>query len=470
MISTSFFVLSPELYNFPAFLKFCRGFWKQFQSKKSVQQYWSGGYQQVISHTQENQSRIQDILAEGSSSAPNAKVIHEKLNRMTQFEILDAVEQFPKFEEIVKTYFPPECERLNINEDKFDRLSSYMRIFGHLIKSINWSETCGEIIENPTRDEKYLKLIAKFCGKSLIGLAIKNQCLNFNANLLSQFQVLEELSIIGERALISDFGCIPSLKRLWLVRCKLQNFYWFSQNFPKLEHIYFVDVDCGLKDDMLIELQKHNPQLKTLVFKFSSTSSITSSVLKNIGTRTPNVEKLNCHFNGDVELEANTVHLSGLHKLEHLDIFNNFKLFSAKALIDSLASEQIPITYLYINGNDVMENLPKLKQLKTVVGVMCSEQALINSIKQMPALEDIHVIKLMAATVPGILQVLQSIQNVKLTLRIKELSIDPNEYSSMLALVKDRHLKVHLYIDDAYIDVEDDVLDSNSQWLEIKYD
>lgn len=467
IIGSSFFVLTPEMYYFRTLLGYCRSLWQKFKYKKSIHCF--SRYQQVRSRIQENQSRIQDILAEGSSIAPNAKIIQDNLIHMTVLEILDAVEKFPKFEEITKKYFASHLEELYIGENRpLDRLSSYIRLFGHLIKSIKWTNS-EENSENQTQDEIFLKLIAKFCGKSLIKFFVENHYLNFNEYLISQFQVLEELWISEAGTLVIEFGSIPSLKTLSLVRVKLQHFDWLSQNFPKLEYIGFCDVDEKL-NDMLIEFQRQNPQLKKIFFNFSDTLSITSSIFKNIGTRTPNLEEIICRFNGDDELEVNTVHLGGLHNLKHLKIYNNFKLFSVQPLIDSLADKQVPIEYLKIIGaHDVMENLPKLKQLKTVKLFSCSEETMINSIKQMSTLEDISVNNLMTATVPGVMQILESIQNSKLRLCIKELSIDSNEYSSMLALVEDRHLKVCICIDDAYIDVDDDILHFNSHRLKISY-
>lgn len=433
----------------------CRTLWDNFHWKKLKEKRKDDIF-----------ADLEDILAQDLESATNTEYIQETLSWMDMDHFLDAAEKYPKFQEIAKKYFPSEQESLSFNGNKldclsFDRLSMYLSLFGHLVKSIEWLEG------NRNMDEKYFKMIAKFCGKTLIKFKIEKHYFNFNK--LAKFQFLEDLCICGVQ--LSDFGSIPSLKKLSLLWPKFTNFDWLSQNFPKLEYIGLGSID-GLKDDMIIDFQKHNPQLRTLFIYVSKRSSITSSIFKDIAVRTPNIEELTYTFTfkDDDELEVNVVHLSGLKKLKHLEILG-VPLFSTKPLIDSLANNAVPIEYFEIriySDSDLVENLPKLKQLKSTCIYECSQETLINSIKEMPCLQKIHVQIFKDATVPGLLQILESVQNVNLTLNsIEKLSIDLNEYNLILTLVKNHHLKVDLYIYDANIDVTHDILEANGNFLKI---
>lgn len=408
---------------------------------------------------------LEDILAQDLASTPNAEYIRENLYRMKMVDFLDAAEKNPKFQEIAKKYFPHTTLFIYcFSEDKpmpFDRLSSYLSIFGHLIKRICWRKGKRNM------DEKYFKMIAKFCGKTLIKFEIDGRYFNFNK--LSQFQALEDLSISNVQ--LSELGSIPSLKCFILKWVKLMNFDGLSRTFPKLECMNFCIVD-GLEDEMIIDFQRCNPQLQTFIITDGDRDGlITSSIFKDIGIRTPNIEKLSysAGFRNDDELEVNAVHLSGLQKLKYLEL-RGVPLFSTKPLIESLVNNAIPIEHLDIienNSCDLIENLPKLKQLKNASISECSQEVLMNFIKEAPHLEEIHIGNLMEANVPGLLQLLESSHNINLTLSMNELSINLNEYNSMLTLVKDHHLKVVLYFNDADIYVPDDILEANRNSLDI---
>lgn len=113
----------------------------------------------------------------------------------------------------------------------------------------------------------------------------------------------------------------------------------------------------------------------------------------------------------------------------------------------------------------MIHKIVKGVRVKTAYILECSQETLINSIKEMP---NLHIQIFLEATVPRLLQILQGIHNKSLTLfNLDDLSMDLNEYDKILTLVKDHHLKVVICFLDADIDVPHDILEANRNYLEI---
>ncbi|XP_031641226.1 uncharacterized protein LOC116352634 [Contarinia nasturtii] len=214
-----------------------------------------------------------------------------------RFHFLNVAEVCKKFQENVIKCFPEHLKKTEFYSSNFrgmhpNRTSSFLRIFGHLIKEINldYCPIRSKITPSDYHRLGHFELITSYCTKNLIELKIENSNdvdLNLDINITksSQFQVLEKLSI--KNCTLTKFGTFPKLKDLSLFEVKLENCDWLTSRFPQLEKLYVHRVR-GLNHELFVEFQKNNPKLKNMTIA----QSISSFIFRNIEVRLPNLEKL----------------------------------------------------------------------------------------------------------------------------------------------------------------------------------
>lgn len=254
-------------------------------------------------------------------NALNNDCIQEFLRRLKSFrDILNAAEVCTCFQENAIQCFPSHYKTLRIDDSENSAdvsnclplkcVRSFLRIFGHLIRTIEWSFT-----GNRDHDEATLNIIANCCGKTLTELTIFGHDLNFNTKI--SFDALEKLALYDST--ICNFALLTRLKCLKLVFVKITHSDWLAQEFPNLEEAKFFSCH-KLKDNLLMEFLNLNPQLQSL--ELNCCRRISSSVFHNIGKRAPNLINLNYDPCKGLQstFDANMIHLCDLRKLKSLRI------------------------------------------------------------------------------------------------------------------------------------------------------
>lgn len=189
-------------------------------------------------------------------------------------------------------------------------INQFFELFGSRIKSVNVSSIWTDI-EHSVLDET-LDSISLHCGITLTKLElIAWEGYVYEPKL--PFYALETLSLenIGLRN-IDPMFIFPKLTTLSVIDLMDQNMDWLANHFPKLIYINYANCEY-LTDEILIEFQNCNPQLKS--YEFSMSYNSTPFVWKNIEKRLPNIVEINGYMN---DFGENIVHLSKLKYLTKL--------------------------------------------------------------------------------------------------------------------------------------------------------
>lgn len=363
----------------------------------------------------------------------NDDCIQEILRRLTNVrDFLRASKVCTRFQSNAIQCLPSHFKTISIRDGKMfsdgipvEHLTNFVTIFGCSIKSIRWYTT------DRSSDDEIFRIIANFCGKTLLELLIIDHNINFATQ--TQFEALEKLEI--ETSLISDFKVPAKLKVLKLKLIKILNFDSLAEKMPKLQEVEFVNVN-GFTDEMLVEFLNCNPQLKSL--KLEHCKRISSSVLQNICKSVPNLNNLHLMFFSPFFDNADMLHIAELRELKCLGI--NCQKFPAKLLFDLLVVNEVPLEALTISGyvDDLAENILKLKLLKRLHVGNVSEGIFIAFVMELKNLEQTRI-ECNDITTTGIIEALKYGRNLTmLTIVIGcQIDIDLNTYNSILILAKD---------------------------------
>lgn len=197
----------------------------------------------------------------------------------------------------------------------------------------------------------------------------------------------------------------------------------------------------------------------------------------DIGKSTPNLVNLALDPRKGLQqtFDENVIHLSTLRKLKCLRI--ECPKFSGRALIDSLAENNVPIEDLTVLNNrfdhnnrvlrDLSHCVPKLKVLKKLRISFIFDEMLIDIAQKLPHLQEIYVTNNSDVTPRAIKDTLKHGQNLsKLSIHFDEILLDLDDYNGILALAKHR-VNVELFYKDGSVDVPNDILMANNLWLKI---
>lgn len=148
-----------------------------------------------------------------------------------------------------------------------DLLLNFLKHFGHFLESICWCKT----IDN-RKYQDIVNMIADSCGKTLKRLKIDGHTVYINAK--SPFEVLEIFGM--QLAELRNFNSHSQLKCLYLCYLDGNQYDWLTQQFPTLEVAEFIEIN-ELKDNMLSEFLRLNPQLQVL--KIKHCNNVTSAAI-----------------------------------------------------------------------------------------------------------------------------------------------------------------------------------------------
>lgn len=403
----------------------------------------------------------------------NNDCVQEILRQLKSIrDYLNAAEICTRFQENTIECFPFGFRSIRINDADegpqtlpLERVSSFLSIFGHLVHSLRWEFTFDR-----NQDDKILNMISKYCGKNLLELIIYGHDLNFDTN--TKFSALEKLELYDST--ISNFASLSQLKSLKFAFIKIKQCDWLAQEFPQLEEAKF-NAFHKLRDDMLLEFLRLNPQLQSL--QLHCCRHITPNVFMDIGNHTPNLVNLciDPRKGQQKTFDESVIHLSALRRLKCLRI--ECPKFSGRALIDALAENNVPIEDLTVLNNrfdhnnqvlrDLSQSVSKLKTLKKLTLSFIFDEMLLNIVQQLPHIEEIHIVNSSDVTPQAIRETLKVAKLKVLSIRFHEFSMDFDDYTSILAQANG-HVHIEIFYEDGIIDVADDLLKANATWIRIE--
>lgn len=232
----------------------------------------------------------------------------------------------------------PFVSAAEINEF-MDDLYQYLSIFGKCIRTVEWTK----IASVPDAiDARILKMIARFCRKTLIHLNINGV---MNISITSEFKVLQRFELF--HGTLHKFTPSHALEYLRLTRIGKNSYQqpdlsFLKRTFPNLVEVHFGDfVSLMSSFNWFKCFVEKNPQLKKLTMLINKYfSSQASAITRDISTQLPNLESLHLDL-----FPVNIQDLSGLKQLKCLRI--PYRLMNDKQM-DALISLGLPIEELEI--------------------------------------------------------------------------------------------------------------------------
>lgn len=411
-----------------------------------------------------------------------------------------------------KTFYIDDYEYISDYGLPIHRVKNFIRIFGHLLESILWNypsapkhyyETSQSNyfkslnLKVPDNDDKrkadfdrlrenLLSLIIEYCGKTLIEFKMAGYH-KLNLTLLSELKALNclelhDLTIYGN----GSFPELCSLKAAHLQPEKnTENLDWFCQSFSKLDCAEFYYLN-NLTNDTIIKFQSLNPQLKVLLV---SGCKIDTKCFRNIGTRTPNLIGLDCRISGislehskRIDIQQAFQNIFDLKQLKKLNYFRLPRdIYMANASISTFNKHNIPIEHIYSQALDSKILLNKLNNLKQLTVAYCSYIQVIEVMQKLPQLEQLHILSFynynlrIGSNTKCIRKFLQNGKNLKeFSIKIcngPSVRFGQNHYNSILAIAKDKRIKVNIYFEPrTIINLNENILNSNREWLDVSHD
>lgn len=412
-------------------------------------------------------------------NALNDDCIQSVLRRVNNIrDFLSAAETCVRFQENAKLTFRTHYKTIRIGKlcnyalyDRHtvtDRVHSFLSIFGHLITELDFDDKF---------DENIAKMIANYCGRTLrtfkFGDKRSEHYSSINFSTLSPLQALEELEI--RHINILKFEYHSQLRRLSVEgiygnRPNLK-FDWLIQTFPQLECLELRELH-QLQYKQAMKFFRLNPQLKSLVIYYCK--HIQPKVFRKMADFTPNLEKLVFSLTSHPSRAQKEplIHISKLRNLKSLAIIADS--VPKIKLIDSLIENNVPIenlSFLIFYGAEASElSISRLKLLKKLFIRRVTDETLIDYVKSLPRLEEImcYAEKITLKGIETALQYGKYLSVLVVDMYLSEITINSDDYESILNLAKSRCVKVTIYTKYGTIDVPTDLLEVNRKWLNVK--
>lgn len=379
------------------------------------------------------------------------QMILMKLNYLRDF--FRAAEVCTRFQENAKACFPFKKVVFTyvrhwytyIYERKMNRLllkdaNSFLSIFGQKIETIKCNlQDLPEINDYQMILDENFNSISKYCGKTLNELKIYG---DMTVEFQRPFEALEKLYVVKTTFKYFDSKFIfPELKFLCLNHCK-SHLNWLANKFPKLQYVNLYEE--SLTEDMFIEFQNQNSQIKSLIFNISYWRS--PLTYKDIENRLPNIVNLYLNlqgYNPEINSIGNLRHLKKFHLNINLNDF--FLSREIQLLFSCMVENEQPIEELSINYADM--ELGKIIQcLKTIKRFHIrhtEEHVVVDIARNLPSLECLKVYK--EISLRGATEILKHCEKLTELEIANDLKIDLNEYNSIVALATERRVKCTIF-------------------------
>lgn len=383
-------------------------------------------------------------------------------------DYLSAAETCIRFQENAKNAFRLNYKKVNIirlyKNGSIGEVQRFLNIFGHLIMDIHFAAS-QQLIDQTSANEIH-NMIADYCGKTLTKYSIASNNLLLNFKTRSALQALKELEVYNIN--IYNFEYHLQISRLIVDGPDTNFFDWLIQPFPLLETAAFIALH-KMQPNQAIDFLKSNPQLRCLDIRHGT--QLTPLIFENIGTFTPNLEKLFYFLHVDCSSDFNDylVNISNLRKLKCLVILPRNDV-PIDRLVDALIEKNVPIEKfgIFEKYHLVHElNLPQLKLLKELCLSEISDKTLVKFVKKIPTLEIMMAISSPNITVKGIKRALEFGKQLSvLFVEMENILIDLDDYNSILKLIRGR-VKVKIYIKNGSTNIPRDLLEINRKWLKV---
>lgn len=295
-------------------------------------------------------------------------------------------------------------------------------------------------------------------------------------------------------------GKLGIIEKLELIECEIDNLKDLLANAPNLKilHIYssmWFDGGINQRFDKLEEIRlegnenlyvnqvnnfiKLNPKLKRMAIK-DNADLCSAKIIRVIGQRLHNLEELEINEGNDGTLAALQKRLQTLSQLKSLQLLNlDFHGLSVALLMKNLAANQIPIKELKLMNGEIDDNaIESISQLKHIEilkldGITrLNDDHIVELAKQLPLLQELDL-KNNQITSDTMKKVVAHANQLS-TFNLKEdsdLSITTVDYNDMLKSVQNRPKAVKLSIivfrGIRTVDIDDDILDKNKDWISI---
>lgn len=267
-------------------------------------------------------------------------------------------------------------------------LYAYLSIFGECIRNIKWfipikttENTCAEVF----------KMIANFCGKTLIRLDIIGRT---EISITTQFKVLERFEF--HYGALDHFEPPRSLKYLRLTQLNKNSYFKINlscleKKFPNLLEAHLGDfTNLMPTTNWFTSFIKCNPQLEKLTLIANEHFvPYANQMIHGIGKHLINLESLHLDM-----FPVNVKSLNGLNKLKCLRIpFGYLR----KQQIDTLVAFDLPIEELEASlktgDTYVAERISKLKKIKSLNLEMryVKGRSVSNVIDNLPPLDNLNI-------------------------------------------------------------------------------
>lgn len=324
--------------------------------------------------------------------------------------------------------------------------------------------------KNGKRVNDFPNMIADYCGKTLRKFVIGKcdylgQPNTANFNTRSPLQALTELEIINVD--VYNFKYHSQLKKLVIIGSTIHNFNWFIQPFSKLKIVKFMALH-KLQMQQAFEFLKLNPQLKNLNFMLCK--KITPKIIRGFIRFTPNLEKLSLCFvhTRTACLNEHLVRISNFPNLKYFYV-ESFNEIHVESLIDSFIEYGVPMEVLGINSKKYYStsklNVLKMKLLKKLYLMYMSNETLIDYVKNSSTLEEV-IAPSSSITISGIKKALKYVKQLSvLVVEMEEIVLNRHDFKSILKFAKLGRVKVTIYIKSGSVNVPNELLMANSNWV-----
>lgn len=357
-------------------------------------------------------------------NALNDYCLQQILKHMeTRYDILNAAKTCTRFQANIISCFQHKCKEVEIrnNTEMFDAFNlncialhevyNILSVFGPTIEKLYWMAT-----RNPTKDNETLKTIARFCGRTLVDLHIRDYVSHIRKRL--RFTALQILNLENASC---NFKIHSQLKYLEICQTLYEplgiriaeSLGRQFRNFPKLEHLVLRNVDALIRRKFK-QFVSLNPQLKKLTI--SGCKQLTSTIFVDIAKRLPNIEGFNFqpYLRCSQPLNDDVQHLGRLHNLTDLQLtdieefsflgqldnlkhlkFSEFEEDKFVELAHVLAKKEVTVEHLSISLARCQSlefvNVPKMKSLKRFTISKLSSVGILNLVKTQTTLNEINL-------------------------------------------------------------------------------
>lgn len=415
---------------------------------------------------------------------------------LSMVDLVNAAEVCVRFNQHAQQAFSSKHKNVLINEkskifarsmghdQRLQTLESMFRNFGTSIRSLTISPVCRDP-DNILYSTHYqvLQMIEKHAARHLKELKLMD--FQIRAKLVqSTFSNIERLELI-DCTMSNQKGSVVTASNLKVLHIEASEWKQrlINQQFNTVKEIHLIR-NPNLTDFQLSHFVTSYPSLNKLVIRENDGLDRVGAI-RLVGQRLQHLVELEIDqdfTNSNMrEFQKSVESLSQLKCLKSLTL--NFLDSSVEPLMKGLVANNVPIEQLTLKlggiTNDAIEAITKLKQIKTLELIDMEDlmdMQMVDLVKHLPllqhfTLEGISADELNCSTLKDIVARGTKLSSIDLKSIDYVLSIEDDDYKTMLRSVQSRPQKVQLSIEvsgrGSVIDFDEELLQKNRDWLNI---